>query len=328
MSKRKYASGTAVFSACPDRFVPAGYHESLEIEQILERIKKIEKLSGVELGWPGDFPNGDGMKMKELIKRYGIEIAMVEIDTSTNPKYKFGTLTNPDEKLRKECMDYLKKGIDEIKKAGCNKINFWLGQEGYDYPLQVNYKQNWNNLRKSLKEIAAYNKSIQFCIEYKIKEPRTHCHVATIGKALLLAMDTGMENVGVTIDIGHALMAYENMAESAVLLSLYEKLFHLHVNDNFRYWDDDMAVGSVHFWETLELFYWLDEIGYNGWLSLDLFPYREGWEDISIQSIENMEIISEIISRVDKKKIRKIQSINNSMKIVEFLREEVLKKAF
>jgi len=328
MTRRKYAAGTAIFSSCPDRFVPVGYHESLNIEKILERISKIEKLTGVELGWPGDFPDGDGKKMKALTDRYGIEIAMVEIDTSTNPKYKFGTLTDPDRNVRKECMNYIRKGIDEIEKTGCRKINFWLGQDGYDYPFQVNYKENWKNLREGLKIIAEYNENIKFCIEYKIKEPRTHIHIATVDKALMLALDTKMDNVGVNLDTGHALMAYENMAESAIILSQHNKLFHLHLNDNFRYWDDDMVVGSVHFWETLELFYWLDDIGYNEWFSLDLFPYREGRDDVCVQSIENMEFIAEIIAKIDKSKIDEIQSKNDSMKMIGFLREEVLKKAY
>jgi xylose isomerase len=328
MVNRKYAAGTAIFSSCPDRFVPVGYHKSLSIEEILGKISKIEKLTGVELGWPGDFPDGNGKKMKDLTDNYELEIAMVEIDTSTNPKYKFGMLTDPDKKIINECMDYMKKGIDAIEETGCNKINLWLGQEGYDYPLQVDYEKNWNNLRDNLKELASYNKNMKFCLEPKSKEPRTHCHVATVGKALLLALGTKMENIGVNIDTGHALMAYENMAESAVILNLYNKLFHLHVNDNFRYWDDDMVVGSIHLWETLELFYWLNEIGYSGWFSLDLFPYREGREDVCVQSIENIEIITEILSKIDKIKIKKIQDKNDSMKMIEFLREEVLRKAF
>ena len=179
-----------------------------------------------------------------------------------------------------------------------------------------------------LKKSPDDNRDLKFCIEYKIKEPRTHCLVSTVCKALLLAMETKNDNVGVNIDTGHALVAYENMAESAVILSLYDKLFHLHVNDNFRTWDDDLAVGSVHLWETIELFYWLDEIGYDGWFSLDVFPYREGWEDISIQSIENMETISEIVAKFDRAKLKEIISRNDSMKIVQFLREEVLRKTF
>jgi L-rhamnose isomerase len=328
MSVRKYASGTAVFSKCPDRFVPVGYHESLGIGDILQRMSKIEKLKGVELGWPGDFPEGSGNKMKKLADSFNMEIVIVEIDTSTNPKYKFGMLTDPDKKVRRQCMDYMKKGVEETISTGCKKINLWLGQEGYDYPLQVDYMLNWNNLREGISELAGSFKDVTFCLEPKMKEPRTHCHVATVGKALLLALDSKLDNVGVNIDTGHALAAYENMAESIVLLSLYKKLFHLHVNDNYRYWDDDMAVGSVNLWETLELFYWLDEVGYDGWLSLDVFPYRESWEQICIQSIENMELMAGIVSQLDKTKIKEILAENDSMKMVAFLRENVLKRAF
>jgi len=328
MLTRKYAAGTAVFSKCPDRFVPVGYHESLDIKGILKIMSGIDKLKGVELGWPGDFPDGDGSKMKKLVDESGLEIAIVEIDTSTNPKYKFGMLTDPDASVRKECMEYMKRGVNEIIATGCNKINLWLGQEGYDYPLQVDYWLNWNNLKEGISELAAGFPGVRFCLEPKIKEPRTHCHVATVGKALLLAIESKLDNVGVNIDTGHALAAYENMAESIVLLAMHGKLFHLHVNDNFRYWDDDMAVGSVNLWENLELFYWLDEIGYEGWLSLDVFPYRESWEQICIQSIENMELFAEIISKINKARIKEIIVKNDSMKMVEFLRENVLKSSF
>jgi hypothetical protein len=52
-------------------------------------------------------------------------------------------------------------------------------------------------------------------------------------------------------------VAGENVAEAAVMLSMYgDKLFHLHFNDNYRFWDDDMIVGSVHFVEYVELLFW------------------------------------------------------------------------
>ena len=33
-----------------------------------------------------------------------------------------------------------------------------------------------------------------------------------------------------------------------------DKLFHVHMNDNYRLWDDDMMVRFVHFIEYLEFF--------------------------------------------------------------------------
>ena len=81
-----------------------------------------------------------------------------------------------------------------------------------------------------------------------------------------MAKETGLANVGVCIDVGHSFMAGENVAESAVLLQHHgEKLFHMHFNDNYRSWDDDMIVGSVHWVEYVELLHWLRETGYAGW---------------------------------------------------------------
>ncbi len=52
-------------------------------------------------------------------------------------------------------------------------------------------------------------------------------------------------------------------------------LNYLHLNDNYRLWDDDMLVAAVHVPEYLELVYWLLKLNYTGWLTLDIFPYRE-----------------------------------------------------
>jgi len=97
-----------------------------------------------------------------------------------------------------------------------------------------------------------------------------HSLISTVGKALLIAEEIELDNVGVNMDTGHALMGFENLAESAVLLHRYKRLFYLHLNDNYRDWDYDMIVGGVHIWETLELLYWLNKLGYDGWYTLDL----------------------------------------------------------
>ena len=52
-------------------------------------------------------------------------------------------------------------------------------------------------------------------------------------------------------------------------------LFAIDVNDNFRGWDDDMVVGSVHLVETFEFFYTLRKNNWDGVWQLDQFPFRE-----------------------------------------------------
>ena len=61
----------------------------------------------------------------------------------------------------------------------------------------------------------------------------------------------------------------------ALLKSFGDKLYHVHMNDNYRLWDDDMMLGSAHLSENLEFFSWLKRTEYDGWVSIDQFPYRE-----------------------------------------------------
>lgn len=44
---------------------------------------------------------------------------------------------------------------------------------------------------------------------------------------------------------------------------------HVHFNSNYRLSDDDLIVGTVNFLEVTENAYWLDRVGYEGWLSFD-----------------------------------------------------------
>ena len=46
-----------------------------------------------------------------------------------------------------------------------------------------------------------------------------------------------------------------------------------------------MMVGSVHTLEYLELLYWMRRVGYQGWLTLDIFPYREDGVSAAKESI-------------------------------------------
>ena len=87
--------------------------------------------------------------------------------------------------------------------------------------------------------------------------------VGNAAKALYLALQCG-ENVGVTLDFGHALMSREKPGESVALLKCHGRLFNVHFNDAYGEWDDDLIVGSVHIAESLEFLYYLDVTEYEG----------------------------------------------------------------
>ena len=171
-------------------------------------------------------------------------------------------------------------------KLDCDLINIWNGQDGYDYPLQADYDLERTWLVEGLRECATAFPSMRFALEYKLKEPRTHSYLARMADTLLVCQEIGTSNVGVTIDVGHSMVGYEDVAEAVVLAKRAgNRLYHMHFNDNYRAWDDDMIVGSVHTVEYIELLYWLDRTGYTGWFSMDQYPYREDGRDALAESV-------------------------------------------
>jgi len=147
-----------------------------------------------------------------------------------------------------------------------------------------------------------------------MKEPRTHSYLSTVGTTLLTAQATGAENCKLIIDYGHALLGYENPAESASLLYQFgNKLAHIHINDNYRYWDGDMIVGSVRTLEFLEFFYWLRKTGYSGWMTIDQFPYREDGKEAVEESAKWLDYLESLIDSANFSEIEKTISAGDAV---------------
>lgn len=113
----------------------------------------------------------------------------------------------------------------------------------------------------------------------------------------------GAPNVGVLLDVGHALFAYENVAQSAALLQREGLLEILHFNDNYGEWDWDMIPGTVRFWEHIELIFWLRELGYDKWYSIDITMPRGDAVKACQQSVTNIQRLYLLAGKLDHKAI-------------------------
>lgn len=321
----KYSAGLWIFGPCPDRFVSRGYKEPISLEDRLKLLTEVWGVKGVEAQYPSDFTTGDIDHVRSLLDTYGLDLSMVCIDIYSHPQWQRGSLTAPDETTRRAATDVVKQAMDVAEQLGAMQVNFWGGHDGFDYPFQTDYSQTWQHLVEGLQECASHNPDVRLCIEYKTKEPRTHLHVDTAAKALLFAKEVGLQNVGVTLDTGHSLMAGENMAAAASMLSEAGKLFHLHFNDNYRDWDHDMIAGSVHLWEYLELLLWLEFLDYKGWYSLDMSPFREDPVYACSESFRNIDALLEVVKSLDIGHLRDEIAKGNLREVQPLLRTALIR---
>ncbi len=321
MKFKGFATGVWVFGACPDRFCTGGYKKSSTLEESLDQIAAVEDLTGVMIHYPAplNFQNADYIR-KELEKR-GLKVASCDVDLFGDPFFAKGSLISEKKEVREKAIQLAKDTMDIAEEMGSEIMNLWPGQDGFDYPFQIDYRAQWDLLVDALQEIAAHNPRVKLSLEYKLREPRTHSTISTSGVALFLSLTANVPNIGVTIDFGHALNCKESPGNVVAMLDKYGKLFALHLNDNFRDWDDDMAVGTVHLIETLEFFYYLNNSQYTGWLGLDIFPYREDPALACQVSIENIKYLLQIVEKIDVSKLRELQKEANALEILRYMRE-------
>jgi xylose isomerase len=273
--KRQYSVILGNLGNTRDRFC-SGYKDNPDTMDMLKRAAKIPHVEGIELVGTWDIRPDNAKVMKQVLGDLGLECVSIIPDLFADKRFWKGSYSANNATVRQYAIDYTRQMCSIAADLGCKTLNIWPGQDGYDYLLCADYERERAWLCEAITTLAREFPGIRFALEYKPKEPRTHSYIARMADTLLLAHDTGCENVGVTIDTGHAFVAGENVGESVVLAKRAgNRLFHMHFNDNHAAWDDDMIVGSVHSVCYIEMLYWLDRCQYAGWLSMDQYPYRE-----------------------------------------------------
>ena len=258
-----------------ERYVPGGYFDPLSTDEQLKIMSGIEGLTGLFTFYPlGPLPE-DPVKVKEKLSGFGLTVSNLCVENWGDRKWKHGALCSNDAKIRKECIQQFKKGIDVAKELEADSVLLWPAHDGFDYPFQVDYRDGWKYLVESCREIGEYDSSVKVAVEYKSKDPRQKQYVSNVGKLMMLLHDIGLDNVTGVVDVGHAFMAQESIAESLMILDSHGKLGQIHLNENYKDADPDMIFGTINFWEILEFFYFLNKTDFDGWCSIDIINGRD-----------------------------------------------------
>lgn len=303
--KQKYSVFLGNVGSCCDRFC-RDYGRDFSTEELFDRVASIEGIDAVDLVADRDLLEHED-EVVALIEKTGLSVPSITVELFADPKWKNGTFSSADPEIRDDAVAWAKRAVDFAVKVKSPVLGIWPGQDGYDYLFSADYLSDRKHFIQGVREVCRYNGDITVGLEYKPKEPRTHNYVSNAGISILMAQEVREPNMGVILDYGHALYAYENPAETVALLHHYGNLLcHIHINDNYRYWDDDMIVGTVHTLEYLEFFYWLDRTGYQGYLTIDQFPYREDGRDAVAESALWLDALRGVVDRADKDEIGRI----------------------
>ncbi|GLV54125.1 xylose isomerase [Dictyobacter sp. S3.2.2.5] len=298
MANYEFGAGIWMFQQFIDRYATDAYGPEVDTIKAIEKAAEVGDIRVLDINYPFA---GDGVtvaEVREALKRTGIRAQAITPHLYMR-EFQLGSFTHPDPKIRQKAIDLGTKAIEIAHELDARYVKFWPGQDGFDYPFQVDYQRLWDNSVEGIRSVAQSDPSMQFAIEYKAKEPRSHMFFNSSARTLLAIEDMGVDNVGIVFDLGHSFFAKETPAEAVQLVARRGKLVSIELNDNWREWDDDMAVGTVHLIETLEFLAALRTIQWQGPLLLDQFPFRENSVEAARSSILTIRALERVLDRLD-----------------------------
>ena len=324
-STQRFGAGIWHFATYVDRYATDGYGEPRTILDAIALAGQVPDLSVVDLNWPffgGDFTDE---QVKAALADAGLSVIGITPEIYTR-QFAKGSFTNPDPGVRTLAHDFVTRACDVVRRFGADYVKLWPGQDGWDYPFQVDHGTLWKHSIDGVGALAAENPDLKFVIEYKPREPRVHMSYSSVARTLLGIEKIGLPNVGILLDFGHALFGGESPADSAQLAIDYGRLFGMDVNDNLRGWDDDMVAGTVHPIELFEFFWTLRKNGWEGVWQLDQFPFREDSIQAANLAISFLKRVQRGLDILDVEGLTKAQAAHDALTAQRIAQEALFGK--
>jgi xylose isomerase len=312
MSKLRFGAGIWHFATYVDRYATDGYGAPRSVIDAIDLAGKVRDLSVVDINYPffgGEFSND---QVKAALARNNLGVIGITPEIYTR-EFAKGAFTNPDPGIRQRAHELITEAAGVVRAFGADYVKLWPGQDGWDYPFQVDHGTLWKNSLDGVGRLASENPDLKFVIEYKPREPRVHMSFDSLARTLLGIEKIGLPNVGILLDFGHAIFGGESAADSAQMAIDYGRLFGMDVNDNYRSWDDDLVAGSLHPIELFEFFHVLRKNKWDGVWQLDQFPFREDSVATADHAITFLKAVDRGLDALDLSALRKAQENHDAI---------------
>ena len=323
MAKLKFEVNPGLLQPIGDRFESSGYKNPIDEDDAFDIVGKMREADGIGFWGPGQITLKNAAVVAQKVRSYKKEPAVIVVNF-WEKKWGWGSLTNKSADMRKQAIERACECVEIAKLMGIDIVSIWFGHDGVDYAFQADYFKVWDYLEKGLTEIADYDPNMKIAVEYKIREPRIHEFIGNIGDTMCLINDVGRNNVGITLDLGHAINAGERIAYSTARALKKGKLYNIHWGDNYRLWDDDVVVGSVNTIEFIEVAYWLHKYDWEGWCGLDQYPFKNNAVDAITESILWIKGFENVVKRIGLDVLDEVIKNDEPKKVLKLLRETML----
>ena len=296
MSELKFATRLNSFASGAHLYWPDQQGKP-SVLQMVARAGKVKGLTHLDLNFPQHLTS-DIPTLRQAISDAGLAVNGMQMRWDA-PQFKIGAFTHPDAKVRREAIELTKRGIDAGREFGSQLMTLWMGQDGFDYCFQADYKKIWEDAVSAVREVAEYAPDVDVSIEYKPNEPRAYSIFPNATTCLLAVEEAGCANLGITLDFAHVLFANEIPAYAAAMVARRSRLLGLDLNDGWGKRDDGLMVASVNPRATLEFLWQMQRDGYRGAYYFDTFPDASGLDPIR-EAESNIATVKRLLRLCDQ----------------------------
>lgn len=236
--------------------------------------------------FPPDVRERDLLHLSERLSDFGLAPASLNANTAAGyygrdfwePLFE-PSLANPETTPRRWRVDTVRRALVVAARLGFPHVSVTPGRAvpGTDP------RRSLALLAASLRELAdeAAETGVRIGIEY---EPGLLVENASELAALLQEVDSPW--VGVNLDLGHSRVAGEDPAQ--VLRELGRSVFHIHLEDirGRKHWHLVPGEGEMDFPRLLGA---LDDIGYDGFVTVELYTCRDRPAEAAVAALRHLE---------------------------------------
>ncbi len=287
----KFSAGVWFFTPGGNRFhVPYGKERTIPERLEIAATLADYGLEGMEAHYPNEINEENLHIWQKFEKDSGIKLIAICPLLFRDQTFEFGSLSSPIKAKRKEAIELTKRALQMNKVMNTNFAICWPGIDGYENGFGIDFAAMRARFVEGMAEAMDAVPGVRVAFEPKPYEPRGHIIFGNTAEGLLMChqVETLLKNqenmkilangdalVGLNPEIGHVLMAYEDLAYAYSWPLSEGRLAHVHLNSQpLGNYDQDLNVGAISP-ELLDNMMWVLKMhSYRSWFGIDINPVR------------------------------------------------------
>ena len=287
----KFSAGVWFFTPGGNRFhVPYGKERTIPERLEIAATLADYGLEGMEAHYPNEINEENLHIWQKFEKDSGIKLIAICPLLFRDQTFEFGSLSSPIKAKRKEAIELTKRALQMNKVMNTNFAICWPGIDGYENGFGIDFAAMRARFVEGMAEAMDAVPGVRVAFEPKPYEPRGHIIFGNTAEGLLMchqveALLKNPENkkilangdalVGLNPEIGHVLMAYEDLPYAYSWPLSEGRLAHVHLNSQpLGNYDQDLNVGAISP-ELLDNMMWVLKMhSYRSWFGIDINPVR------------------------------------------------------